>query len=163
MVPISRTIRQGLSWISTDLIAKAAHERVGIAGEMQRRVPRPALLALFENGPEQIDFRNDAAGRKAEAFLTGFDHAVDQDFFPDLWAEIEAKDADEGRLQRRAWVHKLFDLTKNLIDTADRAAPKASHRRYRARVRALSVLHGVARKNPVIGSFMTEDTNEHAT
>src|SRR5262249_46568129 len=40
-------------------VAKAAQDRVLIAGEMQRRVLKPALFTLFENGPNKIDFRQD--------------------------------------------------------------------------------------------------------
>jgi CRISPR system Cascade subunit CasA len=159
-VPISRELRQGMRWVATDRIARTAYDRVGIAGEMQRRVLRHALLALFENGPEKIDARNDAAGRKADVFLAGFDRTVDRDFFPDLWREIEAGDADAGRLERRAWVRKLLDLAEELVEAADRAAPKASHRRYRARVRAFGVLRGFARTNTVVGSYLMEDTHE---
>jgi CRISPR system Cascade subunit CasA len=69
-------------------VAKAAQDRVMIAGEIQRRVLKPALLALFENGPERINFQNEGAGRRAREFLAHFDQLVDHDFFPDLWEEF---------------------------------------------------------------------------
>jgi CRISPR system Cascade subunit CasA len=161
-VAISRELRDGIRWVASDPIARAAIDRVGIAGEMQRRVLRPALLTLFENGPDKKKTKDDGADRKAGVFLAKFDRTVDRDFFPALWKEIEARDEEAARRERRTWVRQLFDLAKELVDAADRAAPKASHRRYRARVYAFGVLHGFARTNAVIGSYLTEEAHERA-
>jgi CRISPR system Cascade subunit CasA len=59
-VRISNRVRRSfMRFEDAEPVARAAQERVLIAGQMQRRVLRPALLALFENGPDKIDFRKD--------------------------------------------------------------------------------------------------------
>src|SRR5262249_12404353 len=53
-VRISNRVRRSFMRLEdAEPVAKAAQERLLIAGEMQRRVLKPALLALFENGPDK--------------------------------------------------------------------------------------------------------------
>src|SRR5215207_3219594 len=101
-VPLSKRVRASfMRWKSSDPVAEAAQKRVELAGEIQNRVLKPALLALFENGPDQIDFREDGAERRARTFLERFDAFVDATFFPRLWEEFDAAD---GMAERARWV-----------------------------------------------------------
>jgi CRISPR system Cascade subunit CasA len=94
-VPLSRMRRYGPRASATDKAAEAAHDRVELAGLMQNQILRWALLSLFQNGPDKIDARDKDSQRKAESFLKRFDIEVDNDFFPDLWTEMEEEDADK--------------------------------------------------------------------
>ena len=146
-VPISRKVRRRMGGSqATDRVAEAAHERVKLAGEVNSAL-RFALLALFENGPDKVDGQNKAALAKAEVFLGRFERTVDQNFFDDLWHEVDADDAEAGYACRAAWVRSLLKLAEEILEVADGAAAKAVRRRYRARVRARSALHGAARSS----------------
>lgn len=153
-VPLSNAVQSFLRKEATDPLASVAQERVNIAGVVQNRVLKAALLALFENGPDQIDFRDEGAGRRAEAFLKRFDEAVDRDFFPRLWEEFE--EGADGEQVRRAWVAGLLRIARDLVDEADRGASKAVKRRYRARARADAVLYGAPRRIDTISRYLEE-------
>lgn len=145
-VPISRRMRQGRREGASDPVAQAATDRVRIAGEMQGKALKPALLALFQNGPAEIDFRDKDANRKADVFLRRFDAAVDATFFDDLRREVEQPDIDAERQERIAWIRQLRTHAARLLREAESAAPHASRRRWRAGVRAADLLHGAARR-----------------
>jgi len=144
------------------LAAEAARRRVELAGEVQYRVLRPALLALFQNGPERIDLRHDASARKADPFLATFDHAIDRDFFPRLWEELEADDPDTAGARRAAWVRDLLGQALAIVNEADHTAPKSAHRRYRARVRALQELALAPRRSTLLADYIEEKTHDDA-
>lgn len=139
---------------ATDALADAAGARVEIASEVQNRVLKTALLALFENGPEQIDLRDDGASRRADAFLKRFDAEVDRDFFPRLWEEFE--DGADRDAVRRAWIDDLLRAARRLVDEADRGSSKAVKRRYRARARAEAVLNGARKRNAKLSPYFPE-------
>lgn len=67
-------------------------------------------------------------------------------FFPDLWRELEAPDALARMLVNRAWAQAMLEQAELTLAEADRAAPKSSALRLRARVRAQAALHGMARR-----------------
>lgn len=161
-VPLSRTIRRLLGSDVLDTVAATANERVTLAGDVQRAALRPALLALFQNGPERIDLRHDASARKAEPFLSQFDRAVDLEFFPALWREVELDDGDARRAERGAWVRQLLTEARTIVAAADEAAPKSAHRRYRARVRALAEVYRAAWRNERLRPYLTEVEHDAA-
>ena len=145
---------------ASDPVAEAAQRRVVLAGEMQGRVLKPALYALFENGPDEIDYRDKGAERRATRFLDRFDDLVDADFFPRLWQEFEeGADADAVR---GAWVRDLRALALGLLDEANQGASKAVQRRYRARSRAEAVFYGFLRRNKHLAEFFPEKSDDEA-
>ena len=152
-VPLSRAIMRRGAAMDTDPAAQAAHDRVRLAGEMAS-VLRFALLALFENGPDQVDRDNDAAGRKAKRFLDRFEREVDLAFFDALGDEMAEDDQDARTARRSEWVRRLLDLAEKLLAEADQAASKATSRRYRARVNAQAALHGAARSNKLLSGHL---------
>ena len=160
-VPISRAVRRHGALLETDPVAQAAHDRVRLASDMAG-VLRFALLALFENGPDKVDVGNKAAARKAEPFMVRYDREVDLGFFHALWREAELDDAEVRAAQRGEWVRFLLRLSEGLLDEADRAAPKASHRRLRARVSAQAVLQGAARRNERLGGHLASERTPDA-
>lgn len=115
-IRISNRVRRSFMRLEdAEPVAKAAHDRVVIAGQINGRVLKPALLALFENGPETIDFRNKGADLRAHEFLANLDQIVDRDFFPDLWDEFE-NDNPEGRHEVRSrWVRGLLKTAEALL------------------------------------------------
>jgi len=146
-VPISRRVRRMFVERATDAAAAVATERMHLAGEMQDRVLKAALFVLFQNGPEQIDFRDKESERKAEAFLRRFDSIVDARFFEDLWLEIELDDREAQEKERAAWVKRLLDSARSLLHEAESSASHSSRRRFRASVRATDRLYGAAYHN----------------
>ncbi len=134
-VPLSEKVR---FLGPTDPAAAAASARVELAGEIQGRVLRPALLALLQNGPDKIDLSRDDP--RTHPFLAAFDRIVDRDFFENLWTEMEHDEQAACDAARAGWVRGLLDKARTILDQADAAAPKATHRRWRARVRAQAEL-----------------------
>jgi CRISPR system Cascade subunit CasA len=161
IVPLSRRLR-GLRATPTDPVSHMAKERVQMAGEVQRRVLKPALLSLFQNGPEQIDYGHDATARKAQSFLEDFDHIVDQDFFSALWEEAEAGTAEEQIAARTAWLQTLLKQGDKILRRADTAAPKSSHRHFRALSHALDVLRNAPWRSETLKGWMPETPKPEA-
>jgi len=154
-VPLSRKVRRGLREMASDPAAQAAKERVEIAGIMQEQVLKAAVLALFQNGPTKVDFRDKDSLRKAEPFLKRFDALVDLGFFDALWSEMD-EDAVDARRQRRCdWVAGLFREARLLLDLAEHAAARSSHRGIRAAVRAEDRLRQAARFNDKIQPYLS--------
>ncbi len=160
-VPISRAVRQHGALLENDPIAQAAHDRLRLAGDMAG-VLRFALFALFESGPDKVDVNNKAAARKTEPFMARYDSEVDLGFFDALWREAELDDPELRIAQRGEWVRSLLRLAEDLLAEADCAAPKASHRRLRARVSAQAVLQGAARRNERLGGYLDSERTPDA-
>jgi CRISPR system Cascade subunit CasA len=135
----------------TDPAAMIAMERIELAGEMQARVLKPALLSLAQNGPDKIDFKRDDP--RIRSFLDEYEHVVDRNFFEELWAEADEDDADTRDRLRMVWVQKLLDHARLIFDQADRAMPKVSHRRWKTTVRAQDVLSSYLRNNEKLKRF----------
>ena len=89
-----------------------------------------------------MDEKANGPDRKARPFVARFESGVDRDFFAALWLELEGVTPEARAAIRTAWVRGLLDRAEATLDEADVAAPKAIRRRYRARVRARTALHG---------------------
>nr|UXE45523.1 hypothetical protein Hi04_10k_c4997_00007 [uncultured bacterium] len=161
-VPISRRVRRLFVEGTTDEAATLATERVHLAGEMQDRVLKPALFALFQNGPNQIDYRDKDSERKVEGFLKRFDRIVDLSFFEDLWDEIDRDDKVTRDRARAAWVRGLLNSAASLLRDAEASASRSSRRRFRASVRAMDRLYGAARNNERLKPYLAEASRDVA-
>lgn len=160
-VRLSKRVRRGMFGTGdADRFAGAARDRVTIAGELQNRVLKPAILALLENGPDQVDYKDDGADRRAQRFLRRFDEHVDATFFPRLWDELD--DGADWHAVRAAWVADLVAFAQTLVEDADRGASKAFKRRYRARARAERMFFGALNRNTTINSYLPEPSRDHA-
>jgi CRISPR system Cascade subunit CasA len=155
-VPISRRMRRMFVEGATDEAAALATERVRLAGEMQDRVLKPALFTLFQNGADQINYRDKEAERKAEGFLKRFDRIVDVTFFEDLRDEIDQDDKAARARERAAWVKRLLDSGAGLLHEAEASASRSSRRRFRASVRATDRLYGAAYRNEWLKPYLAE-------
>lgn len=124
-IPVTKVVRDRLRrHHDTDALGRAATDRVGLAGDIQNRVLKPALLALFQNGPETVDYQDKGANARARDLLARFDRAVDATFFEELWAEFEPDtDADSVR---KAWVrHLVHGVAWPLVVEADAGLSRA--------------------------------------
>ncbi len=149
IVPVSKRVVKMMRVGDTDKLAAWATERVEEAGVLRGKVLRPALFALIQDGPEQVNFRATETSVRADRFLDRLDKAIDATFFDDLWAEAEQADAgEEARVAvRHAWHSRIAGIAYDLLIEAADAVPHASMRRYRARVRADRVFFGARNKH----------------
>jgi hypothetical protein len=116
------------------------------------------LLSLFQNGPEQIDFRDKDANRKAEIFLQQFDAIVDTTFFEALWQETDQDEPEARQRERSGWMALLIGHAAALLDRAESAAARSSRRRFRASVRASDRLHAGAHFSVLLKPYLQEVT-----
>ena len=129
---------------------------------MQDRVLKPALLALFQNGPDKIDYGDKDADRKAERFVKHFDRVVDATFFDDLWREVDQEGRHAQNRERIAWVRGLLRSADIVLHDAESSASRSSHRRFRASVRAADRLRGAAYHNQQLQPYL-EEVRRHDT
>lgn len=149
IVPVSKRVVRMFRAGDTDTLAGWARERVDDAGRMRGNVLRPALFALLQDGPEQVDFRAGETSERADRFLDRLERAIDARFFDDLWQEAEKADAGDAARDavRFEWHAGLAKLAHGLLAEAADAVPHASMRRYRARVRAEAVFYGALHRH----------------
>lgn len=148
VVPISKRVVSLFRVRATDALAGWAAERVEEAGQLRGKVLRPALLALLQDGPEQVNFRATETSDRADHFLERLDNAIDATFFDDLWQEADQADTGEDarRALRHAWHRRFAGVAHDLLVEAADSVPHASMRRYRARVRADRAFFGARNK-----------------
>ncbi|TXN17276.1 type I-E CRISPR-associated protein Cse1/CasA [Methylobacterium sp. WL122] len=160
-VPVSKVVIEMFSNRQTEPLAAAATERVKLAGEIQNRVLKPALYALFENGPDQVDYKDNGAEARARDFLAKFERAVDATFFDDLWREFEpgASLTDS----KADWVGRLLHgVAWPLVVAADRSMSKGVGRRWRALARAEGLFWSAARRNKDLQPYWREVPRDDA-
>jgi len=131
-----------------DRLAELSREAVNDAGQMQKKVLKPAVFSLLEAGPEQINFdRREASGWWEQA-AQKFSAAWHTDFFSWLWRSVEHPDPETARFQ---WLDALRVNANTVLKDAIDRYPGRAGRRYRARVRAEGVFNGSLYKNcPII-------------
>jgi CRISPR system Cascade subunit CasA len=149
IIPVSKSVIRMFCARATEPLAQWATERVEEAGALRGKVLRPALFALLQDGPEQVNFRATETSDRADRFLDRLDKAIDSTFFDDLWDEAEkADEREEARMTvRHAWQRCFVGLAYKLLIEAADAVPHASMRRYRARVRADRAFFGARKKH----------------
>lgn len=124
-------------------LAHLARERVEQAGTLRDRVLKPALLSMFQNQPEKIDYKHVASNKKASNFLTALDREVDRTFFDDLFVELTEGDYDARDQIRRDWLLRLKGCAERQLATAEAGSPISHVRRYMSRAAAESRLQGM--------------------
>src|SRR5262249_13418133 len=82
ILPVPRRARSLLATGAGRLqLGTIAKKWVGIAGDVQKRVLRPALCMLLQGGPDQADLRDD----RAFTWTRRLDELIDAIFFERLW------------------------------------------------------------------------------
>ncbi len=118
-----------------------AQSRVERVGDVQRRILKPALCALLQGAPDDLDLRDD----RPQRWLDRLDRGVDQIFFQELWSDFALSDQDSTEADKR-WEKTLYDLAKTQLDDAIRSAAVPEARAYRAIATAEMRFEGSARK-----------------
>ncbi len=133
-------------WRSGDTapLADIAQQRIEQAGQV-RGALRRALMVLFQNGPDRGGFQatDPNSGKRAEPFLERLEAAIDDTFFPHLFAEIEVEDDEAKAALRAAWLAMLLRRAEAILADAEAGTPGSAMRRYRAHVRAEAALRGI--------------------
>jgi len=132
VVPLSQ---RAVSWLGDasrrQRLGRLSQDRVELAADTQRRVLRPALLALLSGGKDQAEVgkrEKQKLGQAARRWLDRFDAAVDDVFFPELWAALDLPDEEADR----RWQELLHREARQQLEDAIAGAPLPSARRYRA-------------------------------
>jgi len=141
VVPLARRVISLLRRGGGDFLAQIAERRVEEVSDMGGML-RVSILNLLQGGTaddpkdEKLNTKKDTPwDKKAKKWLKAFEHEVDQVFFARLWKEVAAdpEDRDDVRLK---WLEELRDLARKQLKKAERAAPLATMRRYKAVTRA---------------------------
>jgi len=155
-IPLSATVVRLFRARDTDPLAALARLRVEQVGILRGKVLRGALMVLFQQGPDDMDWNDPASARHADPVLAAFDATVDRDFFRDLWAEVDClSDAEAAKHERSAWLLRLRTLALDHLETAQATTPRSSVRAHRARARAQRALFGSFKHH--FGSFVVDD------
>lgn len=123
---------------SRDRTGARAKARVADAGDVRKKVLRPALCALLQGGPEKLQIDDDRPAVWAEAF----DREVDGIFFESLWNDL---DVDDEAAQLR-WRAELGRLAQLQLQRAIESCPLATTKRWRAIAAAERFFSGALRK-----------------
>lgn len=122
-------------------IGNEAQRRIETVQTAQRKVLRPALLALHQGGGAQISFKDEAP----RSYLAEHDREIDRIFFGELFADEAAKLLPEEKGRR--WERRVYELTEAVFERALDEMPKPDARRYRAIAAAEGRFYGGAKKN----------------
>ena len=137
---------KGVGWLRSTAarsrLGDFARARVERVGDVQRRILKPALCALLQGAPEDLDLRDDRPRR----WLDRLDREVDAVFFDRLWADF-ALSHDDPEAADRAWEQRLVDLARAQLDDAVRSAAVPEARGYRAVATAEMRFEAAARKH----------------
>ena len=114
------------------------------ARDVRSKVLRPALFALLEGGPEGWpDTHRRELGTWIDTWLGRYDAGWGTRYFPWLWESVSETDAHA----RSRWLAELKEHAGAVLESALRAAPQRTGRRYRGKVRASGLFHGAFNKH----------------
>ena len=119
-------------------LANLAQSRIELTAEVQRRVLKPALLALLQGGTDDLNFKDD----RAQAWLRRLDRTVDRLFFNALFDHIDLS-SEEKDLR---WQMILWRETGSLFDEAVDILPRNAAREPATVAQASSLLKFKARQ-----------------
>jgi len=145
LVPLSKPAIGFFKRGKYDVLGHLAQRRVQETGDMRGKVLRPALFALLQDGADDINYGSKTTAPQADKWLKAFEHAVDLIFFERLWNEVAADPADRDDV-RHTWLRELRDLARAQLTKAERAAPLATMRRYKAITRGRAMFDRQAYK-----------------
>ena len=124
-------------------VSKRAQERARQAADVQGKCLRPALIALVQKGPSEPTWDKPSNASLTQQWLIRFDKAVDRIFFTDLWDSLDMNDDEAAS----AWCRTLSHFSRDTLEAASEAAPRADERRVMARARASNLLEGSLHKH----------------
>lgn len=153
-------------------LARISSERIQNIGHVEAALSL-ALMVLDQEGrplklkqkanPRSFDFYDieEKSRRPAEAFnpdnrsskkmadrlIERFDASVDADYFPQLFAEVAAPNAEAADRVRADWLRDLKARARSILLAAPAATPQSSLRSWRAWVRAEQAFEASFAKN----------------
>lgn len=130
-------------------LAQRSQLFVNLAGLAAGKVLRSALLQ-FVDGSNEVDWTNRDFTRAVEPWLSRFETAVDEAFFEQLFATIEAGQSDIDA--QRQWVCWLARACKEHLASASTALPTRQGSRHFALARAQRLMEKSLRKQ--FGTFL---------
>lgn len=130
-------------------LAQRSQLFVSLAGLASGKVLRSALLQ-FVDGGEEVDWKNRDFTRAVEPWLSRFEAAVDEVFFEQLFATIEARQGDIDA--QRQWVSWLAKACREHLTLGSEALPTRQGSRHFALARAQRLMELSLRKQ--FGTFL---------
>lgn len=139
-VPLPPKVRARLAnKAERQALGAVAKYRIDTVARMQKDVLKPAICVLLQAAPSKLDLSDDRAKR----WLESFEQAVDANFFPALWADLDLP-VNDANASWEAWV---YHCAKRELDNAIASVPLPSIARYRAVAEAESVFYALKRKH----------------
>ncbi|MBF0284473.1 MAG: type I-E CRISPR-associated protein Cse1/CasA [Magnetococcales bacterium] len=117
-----------------ETLAGVAKKRVEQCGVVANKALKPSLLTMIQEAPNKLNFKD---GR-AEAWLSRFDHQVDEAFFPFLWRSLTL----EGEEAEAEWLRFLKAAGLEIMSRAEGSLIGGGARRYKTFAAAERVFHG---------------------
>ncbi|MEO5349245.1 MAG: type I-E CRISPR-associated protein Cse1/CasA [Magnetococcus sp. YQC-3] len=115
-------------------LAHVARNRVEQCGVLASKVLKPALLAMIQEAPDKLNFKD----RRADPWLTRLDHKVDDLFFPSLWHSLEL-----GAAEAEAdWLRVVRDAAREILEAAKKSLIGGGARRYKTFAAADRLFYG---------------------
>lgn len=127
-------------------LAAVSSQRIEDVATVARAL-RYGLMMLFQNGTDEFQPRDPNSSHRAEPFLSRFDASVDADYFPQLFAELAAPNAEAADRVRADWLRDLKARAHAILLAAPAATPQSSLRSWRAWVRAEQAFEASFAKN----------------
>ncbi len=138
-------------------LGKLSKDRIETAGILRRSLHH-ALCAYLQGGADKLNFDDN----RADSHLDAVDDAIDAEFFPRLFKDIDL-DSAEASKSFETW---LFQLGRDALERAFDSLPTAAARRERAIASAEARFFGGVRKNlpnADRGSPTRPDTTDRST
>lgn len=114
-------------------LAQIARTATEIAGNVQNRVLRPAVLTYLEGAPEELRFDRESARSWWTQCAHRFETLWAEEYFPWLWS---LPDSFEEHVQLRNWTLRMRDLGLEVLREVEASMPQRVGFAYRTRVRA---------------------------
>lgn len=151
VIPLPAKVKNRLA-LNPATLGDRAEAQINLADTARRKVLHLALTALLQKGADQLDFRDDRTG----PWLTAFDRAVDDAFFPHLWATVDDSEEDF----QASWQQRLHALVWEHFEDARGSVPVPIAHRARAEARGELMLRGLLRKHLELGYRSTDPQPE---
>jgi len=139
-------------------LGSRAQQFVELAGTVSGKVLRAALLQ-FVDGSDDVDWKNRDFERAIESAVAGFETAIDEAFFGQLFDTFE-QNIDERGASRR-WGRWLMARARESLSGALQTLPTRDPSRLFAATRAERQFNFSMRKH--LGALLTEETAKENT
>jgi len=138
-IPCRSTARRLLGSVDgRQQLGALAKQRVELVATVRNSVLRPAILALIQGAPANLNLKD----KRADPLARKLDLKVDGKFFVALFDDI---DRDPGEAMHD-WIETILAFAREILDEAIASTPIPTVRRYRAISAADTIFYRAARK-----------------